>query len=39
MTSRQRIALASPCARAMDTVSRRFHAFDGRWSTTLSVNK
>jgi hypothetical protein len=39
MNHRQQIALADPCHRAMDTVRRKFNRVDGRWSTTLTVNK
>jgi hypothetical protein len=39
MTDRQRIALARPCARAMDTIRPCFKRFDPPWSTILTVNK
>lgn len=39
MTDRQRIALAHPCFRAVETIHNRFRRIDGGWSTILSVNK
>jgi hypothetical protein len=39
MTERQRIALAYPCYRAMDTTHPRFKRLEPPWSTILSVNK
>lgn len=43
ITERQERALASPCARAIDTAAEQFFAFvrhrGSVWSTILSVNK
>lgn len=39
MTSRQRIALADPCARAGDTLYRTFWRVDRQHRSGLTVNK
>ena len=39
MNERQRIAIAHPCYRAMDTIHRRFQRTEPPWSTILTVNK
>lgn len=39
MTDRQRVALARPCARAIDTIRPCFRRVEGRWSSILSINK
>ncbi len=39
MTSRQRIALADPCARSGDTLGRAFWRNDREYRSGLTVNK
>lgn len=39
MTERQRIAMARPCARAMDTIRPCFRRAEENWSTILTINK
>lgn len=39
MTFRQRIAIESPCYRAMDTMRPCFQRTEPPWSTILTVNK
>jgi hypothetical protein len=39
MTGRQKAAYRDPCARTAETIRRKFHADEGKWSTILTVNK